>query len=89
MDEEELEEDYSDEEDKGQKRAGEQAGFMNRVAGATLITVGLSVQLSLRHRGSMQYQTNIFPVEIAGTFSLIVECLSNNVPLVICLLVIT
>jgi len=66
-----------------------QAGFINRVAGAILITAGLSVRLSLRRPGSMKYRTNIFGVEIAGTFSPIVERLSNDVRLVVGLAAIT
>jgi len=70
---------------KRQKRTG----HINRVAGAILITAGLSVRLSLRRPGSMKYRTNIFGVEIAGTFSPIVERLSNDVRLVVGLAAIT
>jgi len=66
---------------KRQKRTG----HINRVAGAILITAGLSVRLSLRHPGSIVYPTNIFGVDIVRDFSLIVEGASKSVRLVVCL----
>jgi len=64
-------------------------GHINRVAGAILITVGLSVLFNLWQPGSIPYPTNIFAVDIVGGFSLIVEGLNKNVRLVVCLRAIT